>query len=89
MPWHQAAGRGEQGTDVLSVSAHSQGFPRLGFGEESFMPLQLPPSQMQGLSILKWLGKMKGMNYMGFSSPCQINFSFQGTVLLDMGLDAV
>lgn len=50
----QAAGKGQQGADVLSVSAHSQGFPQLGIGEESFMPLRIPPTQMQGLSILKF-----------------------------------
>lgn len=84
----QTAGKGQQGADVLSVFAHSQGFPQLGFREESFMPLQLPP-KCWGLSLVKWLGRMKGMNYMGFSSPCQNNFSFQGTIFLDVGLDAL
>lgn len=84
----QTAGKGQQGADVLSDFAHSQGFPQLGFGEESFMLLQLPP-KCWGLSLVKWLGRMKGMNYMGFSSPCQNNFSFQGTIFLDVGLDAL
>lgn len=37
----QTAGNGEQGADVPLLFEHSQGFPQLGFGEESFMPLQL------------------------------------------------
>lgn len=53
------------------------------------MPLQLSPTQMLGLSILKWLGKMKDTNYMGFSSPCRNTFFFQWTILLDMGLDVL
>lgn len=38
----QTVGKGGQGADVPLVFEHSQGFPQLGFGEESFITLQLP-----------------------------------------------
>lgn len=34
------------------------------------------------------LGRMQGMNCMGFFTPCHNSFCFQGTLLLDMGLGA-
>lgn len=74
---------GTEGADVLSVFAHSQCFPQLGFGD-TFHTLAAP-TQLLGLCPLKWLGKMKGMNYLGFSNLYQNNFSFWRTVLLDMG----
>lgn len=47
------------------------------------------PTQMLCLSLTKWPGRMWDTNCMGFSSRSQNSFCFQGTLLLDMGLDAL
>lgn len=46
------------------------------------------PTQVLCLSLIKWLGRMQGMNCTAFSSLCQNSFCFQGTLLLCMRLDA-
>lgn len=75
--------KGQRGLMCSQFFAHSQCFPQLGFGD-AFHALAAP-TQLLGLCPLKWLGKMKGMNYLGFSNLYQNNFSFWRTVLLDMG----